>query len=102
MNGQTLFEVFCFFNLCSAKVNVDMDSAFGEVDDVDEDGGDRVSPPQERINLSVPGTRWCGPGNTADDYDHLGSFSAEDECCRAHGNNFDYNIINFFWCKIKI
>lgn len=31
-----------------------------------------------------PNTKWCGPGNIAVDYDDLGSYSLEDECCRAH------------------
>lgn len=38
----------------------------------------------ERINLSYPGTKWCGPGNTAADYDDLGEHSAVDTCCRTH------------------
>lgn len=38
----------------------------------------------ERINLSFPGTKWCGPGNTANDYDDLGSDKDVDSCCRDH------------------
>ena len=38
----------------------------------------------ERINLSVPGTKWCGPGNTADGYDDLGPHEDVDKCCREH------------------
>lgn len=38
----------------------------------------------ERINLSYPGTKWCGPGNTAADYEDLGEHSAVDTCCRTH------------------
>ncbi|XP_055630650.1 phospholipase A2-like [Toxorhynchites rutilus septentrionalis] len=38
----------------------------------------------ERINLTLPGTKWCGPGNTADDYDDLGKHEEEDICCREH------------------
>ncbi|XP_070502672.1 phospholipase A2 large subunit-like [Chironomus tepperi] len=39
---------------------------------------------QERINLSFPGTKWCGPGNTANDFEDLGSDPEVDKCCRAH------------------
>ncbi|KAL1396449.1 hypothetical protein pipiens_010501 [Culex pipiens pipiens] len=38
----------------------------------------------ERINLTLPGTKWCGPGNTADDYEDLGKHEEEDKCCRDH------------------
>ncbi|KAL1501686.1 hypothetical protein ABEB36_006970 [Hypothenemus hampei] len=31
-----------------------------------------------------PGTKWCGPGNTAADYNDLGYFMKEDSCCRQH------------------
>lgn len=65
-------------------------------DEPQESGG------QNRINLSVPGmigyqfnlrftlmeiilgTKWCGPGNTAENYDDLGSHKEEDMCCRDH------------------
>ncbi|CAH1119780.1 unnamed protein product [Phaedon cochleariae] len=31
-----------------------------------------------------PGTKWCGQGNIADDYDDLGVYRDTDKCCRAH------------------
>jgi hypothetical protein len=31
-----------------------------------------------------PGTKWCGYGNTATNYYHLGEFFNEDKCCRSH------------------
>ncbi|XP_044587668.1 phospholipase A2-like [Cotesia glomerata] len=34
----------------------------------------------------VPGTKWCGNGNIAEDQSDLGVFSATDKCCRKHDN----------------
>lgn len=70
--------------LVLAKISVDTDSAF---EDIDEEEMEKKKPPEERINLTVPGTKWCGPGYTADEYEDLGSYTDEDRCCRAHGKN---------------
>lgn len=34
--------------------------------------------------LIFPGTKWCGPGNTASSEEELGHFAETDKCCRAH------------------
>ncbi|XP_055845723.1 acidic phospholipase A2 PA4 [Episyrphus balteatus] len=34
--------------------------------------------------LIAPNTRWCGRGNTAGSYNHLGGASSADKCCRRH------------------
>ncbi|XP_058122876.1 phospholipase A2-like [Anopheles ziemanni] len=52
--------------------------------DSGEQGKSRSNRTVERINLTVPGTKWCGPGNTASDYEDLGSNSEVDACCRDH------------------
>ncbi|TDG44665.1 hypothetical protein AWZ03_008900 [Drosophila navojoa] len=38
------------------------------------------------LGITVPGTKWCGPGNIADGYDDLGTDVELDMCCRAHDN----------------
>lgn len=46
-----------------------------------------VTPPpmgQSFITAIVPGTKWCGPGDTAQSYDELGTSTEVDKCCRAH------------------
>ncbi|XP_053617028.1 phospholipase A2-like [Plodia interpunctella] len=39
-----------------------------------------------KFSLIYPGTKWCGPGNVADDFDDLGVAKDTDMCCRAHDN----------------
>ncbi|KAJ2939936.1 hypothetical protein O0L34_g6642 [Tuta absoluta] len=39
-----------------------------------------------RENFIVPGTKWCGAGQLAQEYNELGSDHHEDRCCRAHDN----------------
>ncbi len=35
-------------------------------------------------NCTFPGTKWCGPGNTASSYYDLGPDRETDICCRTH------------------
>uniref|UniRef100_A0A336LVU0 phospholipase A2 n=1 Tax=Culicoides sonorensis TaxID=179676 RepID=A0A336LVU0_CULSO len=42
------------------------------------------------MGITYPGTKWCGPGNSAKNYDDLGENIAEDKCCRAHDNCDDH------------
>lgn len=36
------------------------------------------------FSITVPGTKWCGHGNTASSYDDLGKEVETDMCCRDH------------------
>ncbi|XP_037516623.1 uncharacterized protein LOC119393585 isoform X2 [Rhipicephalus sanguineus] len=50
-----------------------------------------------------PGTKWCGPGDVAKNYDDLGKASDTDRCCREHDHSEDnipafgtkHNITNY-------
>uniref|UniRef100_A0A336LI29 Phospholipase A2 n=1 Tax=Culicoides sonorensis TaxID=179676 RepID=A0A336LI29_CULSO len=79
----SLLICICFILGSKGKVLKETDTSFSFEDDNDN-SVDKEAPPRERINLSYPGTRWCGPGNTADDYDDLGAHPEEDKCCRRH------------------
>ena len=57
--------------------------------------------------LSILGTKWCGFGNTAEDYDDLGTNTEIDKCCRKHDQcdgvpafGTKYGLFNFaIWFK---
>lgn len=36
--------------------------------------------------IVYPGTKWCGMGDNAEDYDDLGTLINTDKCCRTHDN----------------
>uniref|UniRef100_A0A182FKB8 Phospholipase A2 n=1 Tax=Anopheles albimanus TaxID=7167 RepID=A0A182FKB8_ANOAL len=75
-------QVRCTKHLYKNAETFDIDNELEERDG--DQGKSRANRTQERINLTVPGTKWCGPGNTANDYDDLGSNSEVDKCCREH------------------
>lgn len=51
----------------------------------------------------APNTKWCGRGNQAEKYNHLGGFSRADACCRKHdhckfiikGMTTKWNLFNY-------
>ncbi|XP_037948427.1 phospholipase A2 [Teleopsis dalmanni] len=50
----------------------------------DEDIFNQALPPIAHTGITAPGTKWCGPGNTAENYNDLGTQWEADKCCRAH------------------
>jgi secretory phospholipase A2 len=80
-----LLLVICVSIQALAKQSLKSDVTFSE--DTEQRSAhviERNRAAQERINLSFPGTKWCGPGNTASGYDDLGNDEPVDKCCRAH------------------
>lgn len=67
-----------------SRQSLKCETTFGNDSEASKTAIERDRQGQERINLSFPGTKWCGPGNTADGYDDLGSDPEVDKCCRAH------------------
>ncbi|XP_013397180.1 uncharacterized protein LOC106163978 [Lingula anatina] len=49
---------------------------------------------RSKRSLLYPGTKWCGKGNTADDFHDLGESRDTDKCCRKH-DHCKYTITSF-------
>lgn len=52
----------------------------------DEDIYNQALPPlpEGHNGITYPGTKWCGPGDIAVNYEDLGTEVEADKCCRDH------------------
>lgn len=66
----------------SDTINNTLDEENYEPDEFVADGPNEHSRNQSK--LIFPGTKWCGPGNSADSEDDLGEFEETDKCCYKH------------------
>lgn len=81
---KTIFLFSLIILSATAKQALISAGAFDGDEERSANSIERGKTSEERINLSFPGTKWCGPGSTANGYDDLGSDEEVDKCCRAH------------------
>lgn len=67
-------------------------------------------PPANTTGMTAPGTKWCGPGNTAANYNDLGKHRDTDMCCREHDHCEDivesqqmlHGVFNTDWFPMQV
>uniref|UniRef100_A0A1I8NWJ7 Phospholipase A2 n=1 Tax=Stomoxys calcitrans TaxID=35570 RepID=A0A1I8NWJ7_STOCA len=82
MESQTKFlQIFIHLALLVSCITCFSEESIFE----DEDIYRLALPPvNASTGTTVPGTKWCGPGNTAANYNDLGRHRDTDTCCRDH------------------
>ncbi|XP_055913587.1 acidic phospholipase A2 PA4 [Eupeodes corollae] len=68
-----------------------------ELEHVCKDAGSYGSTFRGGLGFIYPGTKWCGPGTAAVDYNELGLHAEEDRCCRDH--DLCPNVLNAGECR---
>lgn len=81
LSKYLIFFIILFLNVFSLNYCFDEDAIFE-----DEDILKQALLPIDNTTagLTVPGTKWCGPGDNAKNFDDLGKHIETDKCCRAH------------------
>ncbi|KAJ4430919.1 hypothetical protein ANN_19512 [Periplaneta americana] len=56
----------------------------GRQGEKEKTGGKGEDKKKRKTERKREDTKWCGPGDIAEDYDDLGRYTEEDKCCRDH------------------
>ena len=68
---NTIFDFYQKLFVNSIRAKLDSESESDRIDSLN-------------LKISFPNTKWCGPGNTALNYEDLGVDIDTDWCCREH------------------